>query len=95
MMYLELKFSIKLKRGGHHICDNIDELDELLFNLRKAFIATGEKPWSAVTLSLNEDGKFSLKYGYEDISNFELAGERRERWLEQYLGSNAKIIYEE
>lgn len=85
----------QIKEGEfHHIYDNIDELDELLFKLRNAFIAAGEQPWSSVTLSVNEDGKFSLDYGYEDVSNFELAGERRARWLAQYLGSDAKLIYE-
>ncbi|MDH4557419.1 hypothetical protein E8F11_19940 [Pseudomonas sp. BN417] len=45
MMYLDTEIFYQIKEGEfHHIYDNIDELDELLFKLRKAFIAAGEQP---------------------------------------------------
>ncbi|HCF2456960.1 TPA: DUF600 family protein [Pseudomonas aeruginosa] len=78
----------------YHIYDNIDELDELLFKLRKVFAGTGNEPWSSVTLTVDQDGKFSLEYGYEDVSDIGLAGERRDKWLAEHFGRDAKINYE-
>jgi len=79
----------------HHIHDNVDALDELLVELRGTFIMAGYAPWSSVTLMLDGSGRFSLEYGYEDVSDFERAGERREKWLAKRLGGNAEIITHE
>lgn len=73
---------------------NIDEkaylkLAEKLYNeikdLRKELIKSGEKPWSNVTISI-ENFKFNVEYHYENLRNSKYSSyDRHLIWRHQYL----------
>lgn len=62
------------------------KLYEEIKDLRTKLINLGEKPWSSVTISI-EDFKFSAKYNYENLqgSNY-TSNDRHLIWRHQYLG---------
>ncbi len=74
---------------------NIDEQDYLklaqkLYDeiklLRKEWIESGEKPWTSITISV-EEFKFNVTYGYEDLQHSEYNSyDRHLIWRHQYLG---------
>lgn len=77
-----------------HIYDGLDDLDDLIFNLREQFKSSNKEPWSTITVWLNEEGNFSIDFGYEDVSDLGEAGARREEWIKKTMGEHAKINYE-
>jgi YD repeat-containing protein len=44
-----------------------------------------------VVSSADGAGKFTIDYGYDDVSDFSLAPQRRENWIKKYIGENTKI----
>lgn len=53
--------------------------------LRQELIQSGEKPWSSITISI-ENFKFNIEYEYEDLMNSEYSSyDRHLIWRYQYL----------
>ncbi|TBU74373.1 hypothetical protein DNK06_19610 [Pseudomonas daroniae] len=77
-----------------HIYDGLDDLDDLIFNLREQFKSLKQDVWSTITVWLNEEGRFSIDFGYEDVSDLGTAGARRKDWIKKNIGEHAKINYE-
>ena len=72
---------------------SIEALQKLLYEMREAFRSEGKPLWSTLTFWLNAQGKFSVDFGYEDVSDFEKELKRREAWINKYLGRDAKVNY--
>lgn len=47
--------------------------------------------WTTATFHLTNSFEMCLDLGYQDISDFGLIGERREVWMEEYLGKDARV----
>jgi hypothetical protein len=77
----------------HFATDDDDTLFELFASLRHQSIAAGMGAWSQATFTVNSTGKFSIDFGFDDISDMGLGGERRERWMAQHLGAGARIVW--
>lgn len=73
-----------------YLSDGLEKAEQLFRDMRKAFKETGNDPFTQATFFLDENGKFSIDFGYDDVSNFELNDERRDAWIKKYLGENAK-----
>ena len=59
--------------------------------MRQAFVDSNLEPFSQVVFHLRESGKFTIDYGYEDVSDFGLSGERRALWIEKTFGKNTQV----
>ena len=82
-------------RGKNEIYRYINEGLETIAGkfreLRNLFKAENQEPFTTSTFWLTKSGKFSIDFGYEDVSDFGMAPKRREIWIKKYLGSNPKI----
>lgn len=76
----------------HCFYNGLADLTATFYAMRRTFVATGHPPFSSATFILTSTGKFSIDYGYEDVSDFGLGYERQIAWIKQYLGENVKII---
>jgi len=74
-----------------YLSEGLEEAERLFKDMRKTFKETGNDPFTQATFFLKENGKFSIDFGYEDVSDFGLTDERRDAWIKKYLGENAKI----
>lgn len=69
----------------------LEEVESEFRKMRESFIKANKVPFTQATFWLSESGKFLIEFGYEDVSDFGLAGERREAWIKKYLGENCVI----
>lgn len=72
---------------------NVAVIDDLFFQMRDAFKASGLAPWSMATFRLTGEGKMEIDFGYDDVSDFGLGPERRKDWIRNHLGSNPDIVW--
>lgn len=61
-----------------------DDLISTAEKLREALLSEGNTAWSTLTFILNNDGSFSVDYGYDDLFSISKA-ERRKNWSDKYL----------
>ncbi|PAX17798.1 hypothetical protein CLI92_02900 [Vandammella animalimorsus] len=47
--------------------------------------------WTSATFKINPSGKMDLDLGYDDISDFSMSSQRRDKWMKKYLDSSKKI----
>ncbi len=71
--------------------EHLDESVSLLREMRKAFLTSDLPPFTQAVFYLTEAGKFSVDFGYDDVSDAGLGGERRSAWIEKTFGKDAKI----
>ncbi|MFS8152622.1 immunity protein YezG family protein [Vreelandella titanicae] len=71
--------------------ENLESVIEEVKTIRELHKSSGEEPFTIVTFILMNTGKFSLEFGYDDISDFGRASERRDEWINKQLGEEAKI----
>lgn len=71
--------------------DELDDLTDTFYAMRNTFVATGHPPFFTATFILTDAGKFSIDFGYDDVSDFGMMMERREEWIKKYLGENVNI----
>ncbi|WP_259425108.1 antitoxin YezG family protein [Bacillus velezensis] len=63
------------------------ELQELFEELKEEFKLGNQDIWTNLTLKLENTGKFSIDYNYDDVLSSELADlQRRDVWEYQNLG---------
>ncbi|MCY7949286.1 immunity protein YezG family protein [Bacillus inaquosorum] len=63
------------------------ELQELFEELKEEFKLGNQDIWTNLTLKLENTGKFSIDYNYDDVLSSELDDlQRRDVWKYQYLG---------
>jgi Protein of unknown function, DUF600 len=77
-----------------NICYKNEHLDDsvnLLREMRKAFIDSNLPPFTQAVFYLTEAGKFSIDFGYDDVSDAGLDGDRRSAWIEKTFGKNVQI----
>ena len=81
------------KMGGRfgYINENLKSIEDKFRQLRETYRKSGQEPWTTATFQLSSAGRMSLDLGYEDISDFGRAPERRVIWMEKYLGKNAQV----
>jgi hypothetical protein len=70
---------------------NLEEMNRRFRQLRSLFVVAGNPPFTTATYHLRPNGKFTIDYGYDDVSDFSLAPQRRENWIKKYIGENTKI----
>jgi Protein of unknown function, DUF600 len=71
--------------------EGLEEAEKLFCDMRQAFIDSNLEPFTQAVFHLHESGKFTMDFGYEDVSDFGLSGERRALWIEKAFGKNAQI----
>jgi hypothetical protein len=69
----------------------LDSLEHLFIDMNAAFKKAGKPPFTQATFALSSNGKFSVDFGYDDVSDIGLSSERRSEWVRHYLGDNAEI----
>ena len=74
-----------------YINENLKSIEDKFRQLRETYRKSGQEPWKTATFQLSSAGRMSLDLGYEDISDFGRAPERRVIWMEKYLGKNAQV----
>lgn len=74
-----------------YINEGLNSITDKFRELRDLFKTTVGEPFSMSTFRLTSAGKFSIDFGYEDVSDFGLAPARREIWIKKYLGENPQI----
>jgi hypothetical protein len=74
-----------------YINEGLAQIEQEFRKMRNRFSSTGHTPFSMATFHLFDSGKFEIDYGYEDVTDFDMAGQRRENWITKYLGKNAVI----
>lgn len=74
-----------------YINRNIEGVQEKVRCIRESLIKGGQEPFSSATFKLKNTGKFHFDFGYEDVSDFGQASERRKNWIKEYLGEDIKI----
>lgn len=77
-----------------YLNQNIETLADNFQKLRTYFKVAGEEPFTTSTFRLSNSGKFSIDFGYEDVSDFGMAAERRKTWIKKYLGDNPQIDWQ-
>lgn len=78
--------------GGYgYINEGLNSITDKFRELRDLFKDTVGEPFSTSTFRLTSAGKFSIDFGYEDVSDFGMASARREIWIRKYLGDNPQI----
>ena len=75
--------------------NGLEEIESEFRKMREEFITSEKQPFTQATFWLSENGKFSIEFGYEDVSDFGMSGERREAWIKTHLGENVKINWGE
>jgi len=76
-----------------YLTDDDDVLFEHFADLRRACASAGMGEWSQATFALGADGKFSLQFGFDDVSDLGQGSARRDRWMKEHLGPSAKVIW--
>ena len=77
-----------------YLNEGLVDIEMAFLEMRKAFKLLGKDPFATVTFWLSDTGKFSVDFGYEDVSNFGLVDERRDVWIKKYLGDDAQIQWD-
>jgi Protein of unknown function, DUF600 len=75
----------------HYKNEELEEAEKLLRGMRQAFIDSKMEPFTQAVFHLRESGKFAIDFGYENVSDFGLAGERRALWIEKTFGKGTQI----
>lgn len=81
-------------RGGgayEYATDESDALQDLFAELRAAAGQAGLGRWTQATFALAGSGAFSMQYAFDDISDLGQASARRDAWIVQHLGAEARI----
>jgi hypothetical protein len=73
------------------LTDDTDTLFVLFAELRNASRAAGLGEWSQATFELSGGGRFSIQYGFDDISDLGQGSARRDAWIRQHLGPDARV----
>lgn len=71
--------------------ERLEKIEQIFLQMRKLFVESGSEPFTQAEIYLNESGKFAINFGYEDVSDFGLADQRRKEWIERTFGKNAVI----
>ena len=71
--------------------ERLEAIEQIFLQMRQSFINSGQEPFTQAEIHLNESGKFAIEFGYEDVSDFGLADQRRAQWIERVFGKNAAI----
>lgn len=74
-----------------YVNEGLETIEDKFRELRDLFKAENQEPFSTSTFRLTNSGKFSIDFGYEDVSDFGMASKRREIWINKYLGNNPQI----
>lgn len=77
----------------HYATDDDDTLFDLFSDLRRQHIAADMGAWSQATFTIDATGKFSIDFGFDDVSDLGQGPERRQRWMAQHLGADARIVW--
>jgi hypothetical protein len=70
------------------VYDGLSGIARKFAELRNRFKSAGREAWTGATFILSAEGKFSIDYTYEDVSDFGQVSEREEAWIKKYLGAN-------
>jgi hypothetical protein len=77
----------------HYSTDDDGTLFDLFADLRRQSIAAGRRAWSQATFTLDSAGTFTIDFGFDDISDTGRGAERRQQWIAQHLGADARVVW--
>lgn len=82
-----------LRNNGRYgyINEGLNSITDKFREFRDLFKGTVGEPFSTSTFRLTSAGKFSIDFGYEDVSDFGMAPARRQIWIKKYLANNPQI----
>lgn len=87
-------FSQTAPNHFRYVNDGLEGLRDTFQALRDTFATTAHKPFSSATFVFTDTGKFSIDFGYDDVSDFGQSNLRREAWIKKYLGEDIKIQWD-
>jgi hypothetical protein len=76
-----------------YLTDESDTLFDLFAQMRGAGVAAGMGAWSQATFELAGSGRFSVHFGFDDISDLGQGSARRDAWMKKHLGPNARVLW--
>ncbi|MDR3159678.1 MAG: antitoxin YezG family protein [Zoogloeaceae bacterium] len=86
------------KNGRYGLYEDVDGINKLFnefVNLENAYKDAGLASWTTATFCLTATGKMTLDLGYDDVSDFDTAPERRNEWIKKYIGDILLIDWPE
>lgn len=79
---------IKRKDEQYFSLDPTSTLFKLFNELWHEFKVMGPSPWTTATFIIQDSGKFTIDFGYDDISGGHSTSlERTQAWQKKYLGN--------
>ncbi|MDR2220740.1 MAG: antitoxin YezG family protein [Methylobacillus sp.] len=87
-------FYLKPNGRFQYLNTGLNKVTEKFRELRNCFKSAGCEVWSGATFILSAQGKFSIDYTYEDVSDVGRGSERRKVWIKKYFGDNPVIDWE-
>lgn len=78
----------------HYAVDESGDMFDSFAELRERCIAAGMGAWSQATFALQGSGKFSIEFGYDDISDMGAGSQRRSAWVARVLGPGAVVRWD-
>lgn len=71
--------------------DESGDLFDLFAELRERCITAGLGAWSQATFAVEANGRFSIDFGFDDISEMGAGAARRDAWVKRVLGQDAVV----
>lgn len=75
----------------HYLVDESGELFDAFFELRRLCSQAGMGAWSQATFAVDSSAKFSIDFGYDDVSDMSAGSARRSAWVERVLGQDVVV----
>jgi len=77
----------------HYLANDDGTLFDLFAELRRQSTAAGMGAWSQATFTIDGAGTFAIDLGFDDISDLGRGAERRQQWIAQHLGADARVVW--
>lgn len=84
-------FEVFYKKPSGRIGYLDEGLDGIERGFRDLLRESRDDRWTTATFRLTSEGKMTFDFGYDDVSDFDGAPERRNSWILKYLGDASAI----
>jgi hypothetical protein len=76
----------------HFIADGLSALTSEIVALQADFVAAGEPAWTVAIAKLEESGKFSIDFSFDDVE-LDAFYERTKAFMDQLVSEGGRIIH--
>jgi hypothetical protein len=67
----------------------------LFSELRRRYREGRLGSWTQATFKLDSSGRFSIEFGFDDVTDLGKSGQRRDTWMKRELGPQAEVVWPE